>query len=167
MWMFKGGTPVRPDDIALVILVLLALSMFGGLAILWMAMTNRRALREMAHRERLAMIQRGLIPAPELDPLGFEEAMGELSTTSTAADRWRTAGVTFIGLGLGLMMLIGFAAGEPGIGVGIGGGFAILGATLLLNGLPTRRTDVSRYRPIPQPPPPPTRPAPPPEPPIQ
>ena len=27
-------------------------------------MSNRRAVREMEHRERLAMIQRGLVPAP-------------------------------------------------------------------------------------------------------
>jgi hypothetical protein len=123
----------------------------------------------MEHRERLAMIQRGLIPAPELDPLGFEEAMGELSTASTSADRWRTAGVTFIGLGLGLMMLIGFAAGEPGVGLGIGGGFAVLGAALLLNALSTRRPDVSRYRSMSHPPQRATRPGPPapPEPPLQ
>ncbi|MGH9308503.1 MAG: hypothetical protein ACRD1U_03970 [Vicinamibacterales bacterium] len=158
-----------PEDVALIILLLLVLLVFAGLAILWMAMTNRRAIREMEHRERVAMIQQGLIPAPELDPLGFDEAMGERSTASTASDRWRTAGVTFIGLGLGLMMLIGFAAGEPGIGLGIGGGFAILGATLVLNGLQTRRPDVSRYRPTPHAPQRPTRPAPPPppEPPIQ
>jgi hypothetical protein len=160
---------LRSEDVALVILALMSLAVFGGLAILWMAMTNRRALREMEHRERLAMIQRGLIPAPEVDPLGFEEAMGELSTGSPNADRWRTAGVTFIGLGLGLMMLIGFAAGEPGVGLGIGGGFAVLGATLLLNGLPSRRPDVSRYRATPQAPQRPMRPtpSPPPEPPIQ
>ena len=29
----------------------------------------------MEHRERLAMIQRGLVPAPETDPLGFESAV--------------------------------------------------------------------------------------------
>ena len=48
----------------------------AGVAVLWMAMSNRRRFREMEHRERLAMIDRGLIPPPEVDPDGFERRAG-------------------------------------------------------------------------------------------
>ena len=45
----------------------------AGVAVLWMAMANRRRIREMEHRERLAMIDRGLVPPPEVDPVRFEQ----------------------------------------------------------------------------------------------
>lgn len=157
-----GRHALRSEDVALIVLAVMTLFVLGGIAILWMAMSNRRAAREMEHRERLAMIQRGLIPSPELDPAAFEEALGDYSE-STAADRWRTAGVTFIGLGLGLMMLIVFAAEEVAVGIGVGGGFAVLGATLLLNGVQSRRPAGGRYRMAP--PRQPARPPYPPEPP--
>jgi hypothetical protein len=157
-----------------VVLVLVTLMVFAGIGVLFMAMSNRRALREMEHRERLAMIQRGLIPSPEADPLGFEAAtLGPLeASASVRSERWRSAGIMIIGLGLALMMLLSFTAGEPGVGIGIGGAFAVLGATLLLNGTHIGRSDIPRRRPTPSPrqypyppepppnvsPPPPTRP---------
>ena len=49
-----------------------SLMIFAGVAVLWLAMSNRRALREMEHRERIALIQAGIVPAPEADPLAFE-----------------------------------------------------------------------------------------------
>jgi hypothetical protein len=110
---------------------------------LYLAMTNRRALREMEHRERLAMIQRGLIPSPETDPLAFEAATAG-SYDGRRSERWRSAGITIIGFGLALMMLLSFTAGEPGVGIGVGGAFAVLGFTLLLNGTQLGRTDPPR-----------------------
>ena len=62
-----------------VVLTSITIVVFASLGVLWMAMANRRAVREMEHRERLAMIQRGLLPAPESDPLGFEEAVEAFS----------------------------------------------------------------------------------------
>lgn len=104
----------------------------AGVALLYMAMNHRRAIREMEHRERLAMIQQGLIPAPEADPLGFEAAT-EPAPGSVRADRWRSAGVVLIGLGLALFFLLTFTASAPGAGVGIGGAFAVLGGTLVFH----------------------------------
>ena len=109
-----------------VILSVVMLIVFGGLGVLYLAMTNRRALREMEHRERLAMIQRGLIPSPEADPLAFEAATGG-SYDGRRSERWRSAGITIVGFGLALMMLLSFTAGEPGVGIGVGGAFAVLG----------------------------------------
>jgi len=47
--------------------------------------------------------------------------------------RYRTAGVLMIGLGLGLLVLLTFAAQEPMVGIGVGGGWAVLGAASLYN----------------------------------
>jgi hypothetical protein len=144
------------------VLVVVTMMIFGGIVILWMAISNRRAVREMEHRERLAMIQRGLIPAPEVDPVAFEVATMGPEPGSRRSERWRSAGITFIGLGFALMMLLSFTAGEPNVGIGVGGAFAALGATLLFNSSHIANNDLRRYRPPVQPQ---YRAAPPPEPP--
>ena len=128
------------------IVILLIAMIFAGILVLWIAVTNKRALREMEHRERLAMIQRGLMPAPETDPLGFEAATTTATETSSPSQRWRSAGIIIIGLGLALMMLLTFTVGEPGVGIGVGGAFAILGAAVLLNGTHLSRNDAYRPR---------------------
>jgi hypothetical protein len=116
------------------IVLLMSLAIVAGVGLMIAAMGNRRKIREMEHRERLAMIDRGLVPAPESDPGGFEAATGLVGPPmGAAASRYRTAGVLMIGLGLGLVMLISFAAGQPGVGLGVGGAWALLGAASLLN----------------------------------
>src|SRR3954463_10178505 len=118
----------------------MAVIVFAALAVLWMAMSNRRAVREMEHRERLAMIQRGLVPAPESDPLGFETAVGAFNDGSLKNERWRTAGTLMIGLGGALIILLTFSAGESAIGFGGGGAFAALGAAVLVNSFQASRS---------------------------
>ena len=105
--------------------VMFALIVLGSIAVLWMAMQNRQLQRELQHRERLAMIERGLIPPPEVDPAAFETRAGLAGQPEgRGAARSRSAGIIMIGFGLGLTMLISLAAGEPEIGIGIGGAFA-------------------------------------------
>ena len=116
-----------------VILIVFSLMIFAGVAVLWLAMANRRALREMEHRERIAMIQAGMVPAPEADPLAFEAQLEPASTSLSRKDRWRTAGTLTVGFGLALVVLLSFV-GEMGIGFAVGGAFAVLGASFLLNG---------------------------------
>lgn len=118
-----------------VVLTAIAIVVFASLGVLWMAMVNRRAVREMEHRERLAMIQRGLLPAPESDPLGFEEGVEAFSGAGLKSERWRTAGTLMVGLGVALMILLTFSAGEFSVGFGVGGAFAALGAAILYNGM--------------------------------
>ena len=121
-----------------IILTVFVLFVVAGVTLLLMAMSNRRYMRELAHRERMAMIERGLVPSPEADPAQFEAATG-LATTPASADvpkrgqRFRTLGVSMIGLGVGLAFLIGLTGGDPGIGLGIGGAWVALGAASLLN----------------------------------
>jgi hypothetical protein len=131
-----------------VVLVVISVIVFAGLGVLWMAMANRRAVREMEHRERLAMIQRGLVPAPESDPLGFEAMVGPYEEHSLRNERWRTAGTLTIGLGLALATLLLFSADDPQIGFGIGGAFTVLGTAILLNGLQLGRSRRPASRPF-------------------
>lgn len=108
----------------------------AGVALTWMAVVNRRRLREMAHRERLAMIDRGLVPPPELDPAGFEAHAGlPPPVENRNAIRSRSAGVMLIGLGFALMLLISFVAGASDTGIGVGGAFVVLGGAFLFNGM--------------------------------
>ena len=117
-----------------VVLTAIMVVVFASLGVLWMAMANRRAVREMEHRERLAMIQRGLLPAPESDPLGFEEGVEAFTGAGLKSERWRTAGTLTVGLGVALMILLTFSAGEFSVGFGVGGAFVALGAAILYNG---------------------------------
>jgi len=121
---------VRESD---VILIVLSMVIFAGVGVLWLAMASRRAFREMEHRERLAMIQRGLVPSPESDPLGFEAHVEPFTDDALRAERWRTAGTLIIGLGFALMVLLTFTAGEFSTGLGIGGAFVVLGAAFLVS----------------------------------
>jgi hypothetical protein len=109
-----------------------SLMIFAGVAVLWLAMSNRRALREMEHRERIALIQAGIVPAPEADPLAFETQF-EPSSTLSRKDRWRTAGTLTVGFGVALFVLLSFT-GVSDIGVAVGGAFVVLGLSFLVNG---------------------------------
>jgi hypothetical protein len=112
---------------------MMTLIVLAGASLMIAAMMNRRKMREMAHRERLAMIDRGLMPAPERDPAAFEAGAGLGPRESAAAIRFRTSGIILIGLGVGMTFLITFTAGEPQVGLGVGGAWAALGAALLFN----------------------------------
>lgn len=128
------------------ILATLALMVFAGVAVLWMSMHYRRRFREMAHLERLAMIERGLIPTPEADPERFERQTGLRQPESESAVRSRSVGVIMIGLGFAFMVLVTFAAGSPETGIGIGGAFAVLGGAFVFNSTLASRQSTSGPR---------------------
>ena len=145
------------------VVVAFTLTIVAGVTLMIAAMNNRRRFREMEHRERLAMIERGVMPSPESDPAGFEAAAGLVPPPEPAgAQRYRTAGVLLVGVGVGLMFLIGVAADASEAGIGIGGAWVSLGLACLLNHwLLTRRALQERSGPWPAPPtrrpePPPT-----------
>jgi hypothetical protein len=85
---------------------------------------SKARVRELEVRERIAMIERGLVPPPEVDPRGFDRA-----------GRHRRAGVTLMGVGFGLVMLIGVAGGAMNEGIGVGGFFVIMGLAFFINSL--------------------------------
>jgi hypothetical protein len=124
--------------------LIISFMVLSGVGLMIVAMMNRRRFREMEHRERLAMIERGVLPSPESDPIGFESGAGFASTASDAGVRYRTAGVLMIGFGLGLLVLLTSTADEPGMGIGLGGAFTMLGAASLLNYFLIARHEQSR-----------------------
>lgn len=116
------------------IVLFLLVSIVAGVVMMIAAMNNRRKIREMEHRERLAMIERGAVPPPETNPAAFEAAAGfDDSKDSDNSHRYRTAGVLMVGLGFGLMFVIGVAGGAPEVGFGVGAAWVSLGAASLLN----------------------------------
>jgi hypothetical protein len=121
---------------------LLALIIVGGVAIITLALRDRQRMRELIIRERVAMIEKGLVPSPEMDPGRFDrlDQIERLMTlrhrvAPPAARRYRSLGVMMIGFGLAFTVLLTFAAGVPGVGLGIGGALMILGAAMVVNGV--------------------------------
>ena len=92
--------------------------------------------REQVHRERLAMIEKGLVPSPVADPRGFDRAVRRYDRRpGRGPHRHRSAGVTLVGVGLGLMLMIAFAGNSPQKAVGIGGFVVMLGVAFIINGM--------------------------------
>jgi hypothetical protein len=107
------------------------------------AVTSAR-VRELEVRERIAMIERGLVPPPEKDPVAFDRAMDHYEDRreyGRAPGRYRSLGITLIGVGFGLMLMIGVAGDSPESGIGVGGFLVLIGLAFVVNGW------VSRYDP--------------------
>jgi len=109
-------------------------------------------VRELEIRERIAMIERGLVPAPEVDPRGFDRAMSRLERRGSrhGSGRHRRLGVTLMGVGFGLMVLIAFTANETSVAVGVGGFLVIMGVAFFINSLfesPADSYSSAGYRP--------------------
>lgn len=96
----------------------------------------RTRVRELEIRERIAMIEKGLVPPPEVDPHRFEESLHPawMRAYGPHGARYRRFGIILIGIGLGLMVLISLAGGDPADGLGVGGFIAVLGAAFWVAG---------------------------------
>ncbi len=109
---------------------------------------SRARVRELEVRERIAMIERGLVPPPEVDPRGFDRAMDRYDRYRyRAPGRHRRAGVTLMGIGFGLMLLIGVAGDSMSSGIGVGGFLVIMGLAFFINSLFDHPRD--EYPPLP------------------
>jgi Domain of unknown function (DUF6249) len=103
----------------------------------------RARVRELEIRERIAMIEKGLVPSPEADPRKFDQFMERLdhydrvryrdypSARHHSPSRYRRVGFILIGVGVGLMLLIGVQS--PRQGIGVGGFMACLGLAFFLS----------------------------------
>ena len=116
------------------IVAMTSVSILAAVAVLWMAVYSRSKSREMEHRERLAMIERGLVPSPERDPAGFEQRLMPIRV-SQKRSRFRSAGILMVGFGVALAILITFTGGAVEVGVGVGGAFIALGLAFIVNAL--------------------------------
>ncbi len=95
----------------------------GGITVAIVSTIAKARVRELEIKERIAMIEKGLVPPPEVDPQRFDRAMDRIELLraanaraaygNAASGRHRRAGVTLMGVGFGLMVLIAFAGDAP------------------------------------------------------
>jgi hypothetical protein len=114
------------------------IAIVGAFTTAIVATLSRARVRELEIRERIAMIEKGLVPPPEVDPHGFDRAMDRYDRYSVRAGaprRHRSAGVTLMGVGFGLMVLIAFAGESPSSALGVGGFLVVIGLAFFLNSL--------------------------------
>ena len=106
----------------------------GGIIAGIVSTVSKGRVREMEIRERIAMIERGLVPPPEADPAGFERSLRSVEGVQYRYSnvRHRNGGVIVMAVGLGLMVLIAFTSGEVNVAIGVGGFLVILGFGLFL-----------------------------------
>jgi hypothetical protein len=128
------------DSEALIILFFLlpVAAIAAGVTIVLAGLRHRAKMLELVHRERVAMIERGIMP-PELNPLLAE---GQRRRDSGATrDRSFSVGIIVVGFGLALMTIIAIAGGQTTAGIGVGGAVAILGSAFIVRSLlrPCRR----------------------------
>ena len=109
----------------------------GGILAGIVATVSRGRVRELEIRERIAMIERGMVPPPESDPREFDRRMHSVRVIQRehVAPRHRSAGVILIAVGLGMMVLLTYAGGVPREALGIGGFIVILGLGFFVNSL--------------------------------
>ena len=105
----------------------------GGIGIAAFSMYLTARSRQMAHRERLAMIERGLVPP--------SEPVHDVPT----AGRWVRSGIIVMSLGLGMAVMIAFASNGLAIrqAIGVGGMLFLLGVGLSVVGYVESRRAVS------------------------
>jgi hypothetical protein len=141
----------------------------GGITLAIVKSISWARVRELEVRERIAMIEKGLIPPPETNPRGFERAMEAVDRLEQrrqwyddpyysrwhedAPGRHRRAGITLTFIGFGLIFMLGILA-EPRVGVAVGGFLILLGIAFFINSL-FERGDRPRNAPPWQPPHPP------------
>jgi hypothetical protein len=124
------------DSEALIILFFLlpVAAIAAGVTIVLAGLRHRAKMLELVHRERVAMIERGIMP-PELNPLLAE---GQRRRDSGATrDRSFSVGIIVVGFGLALMTIIAIAGGQTTAGIGVGGAVAILGSAFIVRSLLT------------------------------
>jgi hypothetical protein len=119
-------------------------AIIGGISVAIAGIISNTRLREARIRERIAMIEKGLVPPPEVDPAGFDRAMHrhERSSYGGPGRGLRRAGILVIGVGLGLMFLISVSGGTVRQGIGVGGFLVIVGLAFLVNSLLEPRRDL-------------------------
>lgn len=106
--------------------------------------------RDRLHRERLAMIDKGLVPPPESDPRQFERMMDWHPSSAGSRDRGSRSlrtGLLTIATGIGLALMNYLQAGDAldaRRGLGVGALLAVIGIAFLVNAMfeaRSRRSD--------------------------
>src|SRR5688500_19575002 len=103
-----------------------ALTILSGVAIVIMGLRQRSHQLELQHRERMAMIERGIVPTADVPSSSGHRVVG------AGVPRSMSLGIVIVAVGLGLMTLIGVAFGQAQAGIGVGGAIAIIGAAFII-----------------------------------
>ncbi len=106
----------------------------GGMLVAIISTISKARIRELEIRERIAMVERGLVPPPETDPGGFERRMEAVDRLQQrpVGPRFRAGGIMVMSVGFGLMMMLWFVGVERE-SIGIGGFLVIIGLGMLVN----------------------------------
>lgn len=107
----------------------------GGIYIILQAMTKRQRIVEMSHKERLAMIERGMVPPAHMAPAPAGHGFAPTQASGATRARLLSGGIMVIAFGVGLILLIGVSGGATEAAFGIGGAIAVLGIALIGIGL--------------------------------
>lgn len=121
---------MHPEELFAAVFVLVV---FAGVLIVFMGLRQRSQQLEMQHKERMAMIERGMVPGPE-DILG-QGGQRVVASRAGFSTRSMSLGIIVVAIGLGLMSIISIAGESPETGVGVGGAIAIIGAAFIVNSL--------------------------------
>jgi hypothetical protein len=120
-------------------LVVPVVAIVSGCAVAIIATIARKEVRALEIRERIAMIEKGLVPPPEVDPRGFDRAMNRYERRrrrrGPGGPRHRRSGIMAMAVGFALMALIGIAGDNPRDGIGVGGAFVIFGLAFFISSL--------------------------------
>lgn len=117
-----------------------AFIVFGGFVLLGLTVWRGVKQAEFRHRERMAMIERGMTPP--------DQVLGDARLKKAHGVKM-TLGIMLCGFGLAMLMLISFAAGAVGTGFGIGGAFVMVGLAFIVAALTTKREQAEASAPPP------------------
>jgi hypothetical protein len=106
----------------------------AGMGLVALLVRGRQRMRELAIKERISLIEKGLVPSPEADPARFEAFVGLRRPVNKVGSRFQSAGILIMGVGIALVFMIGFAGQNPTVAFGVGGGLAVLGLAAFING---------------------------------
>jgi hypothetical protein len=116
-----------------------AIAIIGWIVITMTRIISRNRVREMMIRERIALIEKGLVPSPEVDPAGFERVMRrtelDLWPPRRAPGRHFRVGIILMGVGVGAFLVIGAGSGSFRQAMGPGGFLFALGVAFFIIGL--------------------------------
>lgn len=104
----------------------------AGTVLMVAGLRHRAHTLELLHQERMAMIERGLVPA---DPAPGAAEFDRGARLAGVRSRSFSLGIVTVGLGLALMVLIGVAGEDSGTAIGVGGAIAIVGASFIVRAL--------------------------------
>lgn len=137
--MFEWNSPIPW------VFMIPVIAIIGGITVAIVSTIAKARVRELEIKERIAMIEKGLVPPPEVDPQRFDRVMDRIERVrasdnrsaygTQSSGRHRRAGVTLMGVGFGLMVLIAFAGDAPESAIGVGGFLVVMGLAFFVNSL--------------------------------